>query len=145
MSNNSTLAFKEGYPVSESGSSWIFVSNLMKHLDGSFELVFIPKNLLGRLQSNSKGNIKLQTKDGSDVLFVISDVRHDRFEQLVKLFGKEAKCALRKEAEEMTICKTGCHTAGHYECWRDNCDCICHAARRVLGVALPKSYTPVPG
>lgn len=50
----------------------------------------------------------------------------------------------QKAVEEMAKCKRDCHTAGHYECWRDNCNCICHAARRVLGIALPESYIPVP-
>ena len=54
------------------------------------------------------------------------------------------KCGFREKVEELAKCKGGCGTAGHYECWRENCDCICHAARRVLGVARPKTYFPVP-
>ena len=53
-------------------------------------------------------------------------------------------CEFRKEVEELAKCEGDCHTAGHYECWRDHCYCICHAARRVLGIALPKEYIPVP-
>ncbi len=53
------------------------------------------------------------------------------------------KCDFRKKVEEMAQCKGDCKQAGNYDCWKDNCDCICHAARRVLGIALPKSYTPV--
>lgn len=53
------------------------------------------------------------------------------------------KCDFRKKVEEMAQCKSDCKQTGHHECWKDNCDCICHVARRVLDTALPKSYTPI--
>lgn len=53
------------------------------------------------------------------------------------------KSDFRKKVEEMAQCKSDCKQAGHCECWKDNCDCICHAARRVLGIALTESYIPV--
>ena len=144
MFNNNKSAVEEGFPVSENGRSWVFGSNLIKYLDGSFELVFLPDYLGRNLRDNSKGSIRLQTKDGVDFLFTISDVRHDRFKQLAKLFEGEARCVFHKKVEELAKCKGNCHTAGHYECWEDNCNCICHVARRVLGISFPKSYIPVP-
>lgn len=137
------LAGEEGFLVSESGPAWIFGSNLTKYLDGSFKLVFLPNKPAEELKNDSMGDVRLQTKDGVYFLFIISSVRHDRFEQVAKLFEKEAKCAFHERVEELAKCKGDCHTAGHYECWKDNCNCICHAARRVLGIALPESYIPV--
>lgn len=130
-------------PVSESGTAWIFGSNLTKYLDGSFKLVFLPNKPAEELKDNSLGSIRLQTKDG-DFLFIISNVRYDRFRQLAELFDGEAKSKFHEKVEGLAICKGICHTAGHYECWQDNCQCICHAARRVLGTALPESYVTVP-
>lgn len=143
MINNGKSAVEEGFPVSESGAVWFFGSNLTKYLDGFFKLVFLLNNPAEELKADSMGSIKFQTKDGVDTLFTISNVRHDRFKQLDQLFQGEIKCGLHKGLEELAECKTGCHTAGHYECWRDDCDCICHIVRRFLGRALPKSYIPI--
>lgn len=143
MFNNRKLAVEDGFSVSEDGRSWIFGSNLIKYLDGSFELVFLLNSPAEELKDDSMGSIRLQTKDGVNFLFIISNVRHDRFEQLAQLFKGETKCEFHEKVEKLAKCQRDCHTDGHYECWRDNCNCICHAARRVLGVNLPESYIPV--
>lgn len=138
------LIVEEGFPLSENGCLWVFGSNLIKYLDGSFILLFSPNKPVEGLENDSMGSVELRTEDGVDSLFTISNVKRDHFYQLAKLFEREVKCAFHKKVEELAKCKKDCHTAGHYECWRDNCDCICHAARRVLGIALPESYMPVP-
>ncbi len=144
MFNNSKLAVEEGFPVSESGPVWVFGSNLIKYLDGSFELVFLPGNPAEELRNDSMGSMRLQNSGGADYLFTVSNVRYNVFKKLASLFEKDIRCGFRKKVEELAICKSDCHTAGHYECWKDNCNCICHAARRVLGIDLPENYTPVP-
>jgi len=55
----------------------------------------------------------------------------------------ECKCETCIRLRKLAKCESDCHPAGHYECWKDNCNCICHAARRFLGIARPESYTPV--
>lgn len=62
-----------------------------------------------------------------------------------KLLGLESELDFRKRVEKMAVCEKDCRPVGHYECLINFCPHICHAARRVLGIALPESYTPVPG
>ncbi len=74
---------RSGEPVNEEGRTWIFATNLTKHLSGNLQLRFIPNNR----HEKSLGLIRLETSGGRTFLWIVENVSYQRFSELGEDLG----------------------------------------------------------
>jgi hypothetical protein len=73
-----------GAPLCRDAEVWIFGQTLAKHLIGEFELVFFRST---PIISESVGSVQFRTKDEKELIFRVSNVKFEFFQQLALHLG----------------------------------------------------------